>query len=356
LGIVLNGKEKQRIVLLDLLRAFAVVMMIQGHTIHSLLDNSYSDSTSLIYQAWIFFRGITAPLFIFSSGLIFTFLLLQNPFSFKNNPRIRKGIVRGITLIIIGYLLRYPTINIFRLGESSYEQWLTFFSVDALQLIGVGLLLILTIVYFAKLIKINLSILFFLLVLIYLFTSPHINSLGWENTSIPIASYFTFKYGSIFPLFPYLMYLFLGAFLGVYITNDNLSIKKSSFLLFILGLGTALVFLLFFLKNNFEIDLYFNALMKIGVLFILFSIFGLILRNVESLPNYIQSLARNSLWIYIIHLVIIYGSPASIGLYQIVGKTQSAGVSGLSAFTMIILMTIISLGIDKLRVRKNKIF
>ena len=252
----MNGKEKQRIILLDLLRAFAVVMMIQGHTIHSLLDESYANSTSVIYQSWIFIRGVTAPIFIFASGLIFTYLLLQNPLSLKNNPRIRKGIVRGITLILIGYLLRYPTINLFRLSESSNEQWLTFFAIDALQLIGVGLLLILVFAYLANYFKIDLPWILSSLTLIVLFTAPFINSLGWENTFIPIASYFTYKYGSIFPLFPYLAYILFGGFFGVFIAKDDSLIKKYQFLLFLFGIGITIIFSTFFLSNNYGIGLY----------------------------------------------------------------------------------------------------
>ncbi|MCF6271397.1 MAG: DUF1624 domain-containing protein [Melioribacteraceae bacterium] len=352
----MNGEKKQRIILLDLLRAFAVVMMIQGHTVHSLLDSSYSNSTSLIYNVWVWFRGFTAPIFIFSSGLIFTYLLLQNPLSLKDNPRIKKGFTRGITLILIGYLLRYPTLKIFKLAESSNEQWLTFFSVDALQLIGVGLLLILAFVCFTKFIKINLSVLLFSLTLIVLLVSPLINSLKWESSFIPIASYFTYKFGSIFPLFPYLLYIFIGGLLGVFIVKDIALIKKYSFLLFLFGFGSAIILIALALSNYYGMDLYYNSMIKIGMVFTLFSIIGWASKNMESLPNYIQSLARNSLWIYIIHLIILYGSPTSIGLYQIVGKTQSAVVTIFAAVTMIILMTIISLGIDKLRVTKIKIF
>lgn len=351
----MNVEKKQRIILLDLLRAFAVVMMIQGHTIHSILDISYSNSSSFIYQSWIFIRGVTAPIFIFSSGLIFTCLLFQNRFSFKNNPRIKKGLTRGITLILIGYLLRYPTINIFRLTEISNEQWLTFFSVDALQLIGVGLLLILAIAYFANYFKLNLSLFFSILFLIVFLTTPFINSIEWGNAFIPIASYFTYKFGSIFPLFPYLQYIFLGGLFGVFIAKDNSLIKKYLFLLLIIGFGFAILLLALFLSNNFGIDLYFTSLLNTGIVFILFSTIGLLVKNISFLPYYLQSLARNSLWIYIIHLVILYGSPTSIGLYQIVGKTQSVEIALVSAAIMIILMTIISVGIDKLRVRNFKV-
>ncbi len=352
----MSKEKKQRIVLLDLLRVFAVVMMIQGHTVHSLLDISYSDSTSFFYQSWLFFRGFTAPIFIFSSGLIFAYLLLQKPVSYRNNPRIRKGLLRGIALILIGYLLRYPTINIFRLVESSNEQWLTFFSVDALQLIGVGLILIVAFAYLGSYLKLNLALLFFSLLLIVFFTAPFVNSLEWSSSIIPIASYFTYEYGSIFPLFPYLLYIFLGGLFGVFIAKDEFIIRKLSFLILIFCVGVISISVALLISKSFGADLYYNSLIKIGMVFLLFSIIGLLARNVDYLPNYLQSLARNSLWIYIIHLILLYGSPTSIGLFQIVGKTQSAEITIFSAFTMLILMTIISLGIDKLRVTKFKIF
>ncbi len=352
----MSEEKKQRIILLDILRVFAVVMMIQGHTVHSLLDISYQHSTSFIYQAWLFFRGTTAPIFIFSSGLVFTYLLLQNPLSYNDNSRIQKGIIRGITLILIGYLLRYPTINIFRLEEISSEQWLTYFSIDALHLIGVGLLLILSFSYLGRLLKLDYSLLFLFFGLIILFASPFINSLKWSTALIPIASYFTFEFGSIFPLFPYLLYIFLGGLFGALIANNKFDTRKLVLLIILFGIGVVQILFSIVLSDNFGMNLYYPSFVKIGMVFLLFSTIGLLARNVRSLPNYLQSLARNSLWIYIIHLVLLYGSPTSIGLYQIVGKTQSVEVAVISAFVMLILMTIISLGIDKLRVTKIKIF
>jgi len=92
------------------------------------------------------------------------------------------------------------------------------------------------------------------------------------------------------------------------------------------------------------------AILRIGVIILLLSLFGFLGHTKKTIPKFIKSLARNSLWLYIIHLVILYGSPVSIGLFQIVGKTLSAEITILFALIMLILMTIISLGIDKLRV------
>ena len=97
-----------RILYLDLMRAFAILMMLQGHTVHVFLADQYKDMDSVNYSIWYIIRGYTAPIFMFTSGVVFTYLLTLKKFSFSDNPRIKKGIIRGISLILIGYILRYP--------------------------------------------------------------------------------------------------------------------------------------------------------------------------------------------------------------------------------------------------------
>ncbi len=334
------------------MRAFAVVMMIQGHTIQSLLDVSYQNSDSYIYHTWLFLRAFTAPLFIFVSGFVFTFLLFQSEFNIKKNPRIIKGIWRGVSLILIGYLLRYPTIKVLNLASISYQQWLTFFTVDALHLIGIGLLLIILSSFISSKIKLNAIISFSILTIVLFITSPFINSIVWNSSAnIFFTSYITFQFGSQFPLFPYLIFISLGAIFGSLLSQkkDYLSGAKNLFVTILAGVFVITVSYLVTTE-------YSNTLLRIGVVIVLLSIFGFISKNIKSLPRVIESFARNSLWLYIIHLVIIYGSPISIGLFQIVGKTLSAEISIIIALIMLILMTIISLGIDKLRVTKFNIF
>lgn len=346
----MNGTTK-RIIAIDFMRAFAVLMMIQGHTIHSLLDISYSTSDSFIYNTWIFFRAFTAPFFIFCSGLIFSFLLFKKKIELKNNPRIIKGIKRGVSLITIGYLLRYPTIKIFNLAESSYSQWLVFFSVDALHLIGIGLLLIISFSYLSVKLNVSPIIIFSIFAILIFIFSPYINSIEWSKSSnIFFTSYLTFQFGSIFPLFPYLQYIFLGAVLGFLLSKKQAILNDGKNLLILFVCGAVIVMIAYFIKTEFT-----NSLLGAGMVVIIFSLFGFLGNKINSIPNFIVSLSRNSLWIYIIHLVILYGSPTSIGLFQIIGKTLSSELTVLIAVLMIILMTIISLVIDKFRVRNSKV-
>ncbi len=334
------------------MRAFAVLMMIQGHAIHAVLDGSYQTSNLFLYDTWQFLRAFTAPFFIFVSGTIFTFLLFQNEFTIRENPRIIKGVGRGVSLILIGYLLRYPTIKLFNLSAVSHSQWLTFFTVDALHLIGTGMLSILLVSFIAIKVRVNILLAFAILVILLFYYSPIVSSIAWGNSvNIFITSYITFQFGSQFPLFPYLIFMFLGAILGILLSQkwdllDNL--KKIFDISFI---GIIAIFVSYFVNTNYS-----NILLRIGVVVFMLSIFGFASRYMKSPLKVIESLARNSLWLYIIHLIIIYGSPVSIGLFQIVGKTLSAEISILIAVIMLILMTIISLGIDKLRVTKYNIF
>jgi len=98
-----------RIIFLDILRAFAVIAMIQGHTIDILLQQSYRGKDSFIYYLWNFNRGLTAPIFLFTAGCVFTFVFKNKNLLFKDNPRVKKGFVRGLILILIGYLIKFPT-------------------------------------------------------------------------------------------------------------------------------------------------------------------------------------------------------------------------------------------------------
>ena len=70
--------QTNRLYFIDAVRAFAILMMLQGHFIDTLLANSYRDLNDPTFRLWSYFRGITAPTFFTISGLIFTYLLLNS--------------------------------------------------------------------------------------------------------------------------------------------------------------------------------------------------------------------------------------------------------------------------------------
>src|SRR5512143_1782622 len=97
------SSKKNRIIFIDLMRAFAVLQMVQGHTTDVLLAGSYRSPDFPIYAAWLFMRGMTAPIFMFSAGTVFTYLFRLNHEPFKKNPRTKKGFKRVFLLVFLGY-------------------------------------------------------------------------------------------------------------------------------------------------------------------------------------------------------------------------------------------------------------
>lgn len=127
--------KSNRLFFIDAMRAWAILMMLQGHFIDGLLDPIFRDVGNPVYNVWLYFRGITAPVFFTVSGFIFTYLLIRVPQHGTENPRVAKGIRRGIQLLVIGYLLRLNLGGLFK-GEI-YD---SFYLVDVLHCIGLSIL------------------------------------------------------------------------------------------------------------------------------------------------------------------------------------------------------------------------
>ena len=133
----MTALKPTRLFFLDAVRAFAILMMLQGHFIDSLLQPIYRDKTNAIYNTWEYFRGITAPTFFTITGLVFVYLLLRAKSKNEDRFRIKKGFNRGLLLIGIGYALRFSFISLFQGKINMY-----FIVVDVLQCIGLSLILL----------------------------------------------------------------------------------------------------------------------------------------------------------------------------------------------------------------------
>ena len=52
--------KTNRLYFIDAIRAFAILMMLQGHFIDTLLAVEFRNTSNLAFQIWQYFRGITA--------------------------------------------------------------------------------------------------------------------------------------------------------------------------------------------------------------------------------------------------------------------------------------------------------
>ncbi len=312
--------KTKRLHFIDAMRAWAILMMLQGHFVDGLLDPFFRDSGSSVYNLWLYFRGITAPVFFTVSGFIFTYLLIRVPQLGFENPRIRKGIKRGLELLVIGYLLR---LNLFGLLKG--ELYNAFFLVDVLHCIGISIMVIIAVFLLTSRQKTWVMPTTLLGITLTLFLFEPIYS-EWTYSWLPemFANYFTRANGSVFTIIPWVGYTAFGAFLSVlfkkYASHSNLyptAIGLSA----IAGISLLYLSSPFFaslselggisLLNDIALNNY--LFIRLGDVLIVFAFF-MVFRHYLTQPNLLR-IGQNTLSIYVIHFVILYGSFTGLGLY-----------------------------------------
>lgn len=346
------------------MRAIAVLQMIQGHTVDLFLSNDFRLQDNLIYSAWYFMRGMTAPIFMFSAGTVFTYLFRLVDKPFEDNPRVKKGIKRFFLLVFLGYLLRYPTASVFDFSHVNQEQWNTFFTVDVLHLIGFGIFITMLLAYISEKIKISDYIVFGFAAFLIFTISPFTETVNWAAfLPVPIAGYFYSGSGSLFPLIPWSGYVIGGAVLGSYLAKHPLvfKTKEFSYKLFAFGISFLILSQIF---SNLKFPINGNTewgsalyliFFRLGFVICLNSIVSFISLKVNSIPKTIILLGRNTLLIYAVHLVILFGSAWSPGLAQIFEKRLDAWTTVGFALLMILSMTALVLAINKLKIRNKQL-
>lgn len=300
-------------------------MMLQGHFIDTLLAPEFRDSTNIFFNTWQYFRGITAPTFFTISGLIFTYLLINSKKKGTVKIRIKKGVTRGIMLILIGYALRVP---IFLWLEGKFNNYVLV--IDVLQCIGVSLIAVVLIYQMVFKKTLIFSFIMMCLGLLIFLTEPLYRELQLPDTPLFLANYFTKSNGSIFTIIPWFGYIAFGSFIATifyrYINKNRFKdIVIISFLLSGIVLINYSSNILLKISTLFELQLltdvanYNYLFIRLGNVLVIFSLFYLIENLIKH--TLFLKIGQKTLSIYIIHFIIIYGSFTGIGLNRLIGKT-----------------------------------
>ena len=203
-----------RILFIDLARAIAVLLMVQGHTIDALLAPDYR--TSLQYNAWLYLRGLTSCTFLFLSGAAFSLTALrhwddQRRFSRRALKRIR----RLVFFLALGYFVKFPMGKFAHLSYATDERWRSFLAVDVLQNVALTLLVLQALIWATRTPRAFATVCAWVAGLIVGLT-PVVHGIDFRHyLPLGLAAYMTHATGSLFPLFPWAGFTLLGATFGV---------------------------------------------------------------------------------------------------------------------------------------------
>ena len=315
------SNSSTRLYFIDAMRAWAILMMLQGHFIDGLLDTAFRDSSNAVFNVWKYFRGITAPVFFTVSGFIFTCLLVRGKNLGFKNPRLKKGIKRGLELLFIGYLLRTNLLGLF-----SGQLYDSFFMVDVLHCIGLSLLGIISIYLLTYQKKKHVFAISLASIAIVLFLfEPMYKQWGFSFLPNAFANYLTKANGSVFTIIPWFGYAAIGASLSLVFTRFKeirffypIAITTAASLGFCLIYFSSDVFLALSKFTGIQLfaDIFFNnyLFIRLGDVFIVFAIFMLLRGLMKN--STVLKIGQSTLSIYVVHFIILYGSFTGLGLYR----------------------------------------
>ena len=262
-----------------------------------------------------FINGLVAPSFLFISG--FAFMLSTQNIT-KEMRRLKypfwKKLGRILLIFLAGYSLHLPILSLRRIiNYYSPDVILRIYNVDILQCIAASLLLI-----FIFRIIIKSEKLFTGYTVIMLLISVFLAPLVWQTDfgrifPVPLAAYFNNLYGSLFPLFPWMGFLFAGAIACNYFLSSKRTGSEENYFKIILIIGIFFVTAGSFLPAGI---LSFPAgiprphplffIERLGYVLILLSACRYYVEFRSTKQSFVLDIGRESLLVYWLHLQILY--------------------------------------------------
>jgi uncharacterized membrane protein len=341
-------KEKVRYISADLLRGLVIIIMIEVHVFNTFLI------PELRQTGWFsvlnFINGLVAPSFLFVSGFAFQVSSGSKLDEMRKfGKAFWKKTRRIVQIIIIGYMLHIPVYSLSKsINEVTPEIMQSFYAVDVLQCIGVGLLFLFA---FRLMIKSDKTYNYFLIgsFVVVSIISPLIWQIDFNQFLHQFfGNYFNTVHGSLFPIFPWLNFLLAGAIFAKYFVDARGRNEEKKFIrnTAIAGLVTLILGHIFFsplLPNLIQ-----SAkphpmflLERLGYVLFILTICWLVDRKYDVKKSFVLDASRESLLVYWLHLVIIFGTVWNgKSLQTIIGPTlnipQAIGVTVALMILMII--------------------
>lgn len=342
--------DTRRVQFIDIMRGVAVIIMVMGHSIDSVLSTEARATEAFRFYDAV--RGFTAPMFLFVSGFAFTIVTERKWGEYKTfSSSLRKRLWKMLLLLTIGYALHLPYFSFPKLlHEAGPEDYARLFQVDVLHCVAAGIGILQLAVFLSRSPEMFARIALMIAGLIACVT-PVVWSVDLARTvSAAVAPYFNQASASIFPVFPYATFMLSGAAASHYFLRMQRAGQERRFF----AVAVALAFVVAIC--GFVFDLlpitfypahdYWRAspnfvLIRLGAVVLVTAGFFYVGKLPAAVEQPVLALGKVSLPVYACHLILVYGSPLNNGLQQVVGKTlpytaaAAVGVAVLGGMTLL---------------------
>jgi uncharacterized membrane protein len=342
-----SAPTSARLQFLDLFRGVFILIMVEGHTLRALLDPAIRQTAA--FQLHELIHNLTGPAFLFASGASFVYSTQAQWENYRRwGPKLRRRLLRWLGVLAVGYGLQLSYRSLWRtLRDSTPEQFAFLAGLNILQCICLGLVLLQIVAMSVRDWR-----RFFWVAVLGTVAIGMATSFAWDAGSrwpVWLGSLVSGRTRSIFPLLPYAGFSFAGAAWGYLHALARKQEGERQFLVRCTGLCALLsvvsVALSFLPLPEIYSDFWYTSPL---FLFLRVGILGMIaagLRWPDPSPllgtppaevptrepgrglRLLAVTGRESLMIYVVHLLVLYGSAFNpdTSLVKLLGTKQSLG-------------------------------
>lgn len=327
---------KERLDFIDYLRGLAVLWMIEVHVIDVCLAGTLKHGW--FYNLVNISNGFVAVAFIFCAGIGFQLAFAKKERSYRSADSSLWLYLRRLGhILLLAYWLHLPAFSLQRTLQSNPAEVLSLFDCDVLQSIVYSSLISLTISLIVRSERLRIWTFFALSMFCYF-------GIGWVWSFYPLWSLPQFFASLIapqpiskFPLVPYAGHFFLGiVVIHVLRATDDVPKRAKQMLGLALGITVAVLVL----KNSpFDLPGHEDwwhysaghALYRSSIVIIVLMLFYLFASRVDQWKAAPMLLlcGRESLFMYISHLMLVYGTVSNFGLRSLAHNRWGLGETAL---------------------------
>ena len=281
--------SRPRLAWIDLLRGVAVVGMIETHVMNTLLSAEFDGA------AWrhelAFYNGLLAPAFLWIAGFVQGLAIRKA--QREGRPVFTTVRLRRLGFVaLLGYLLHVPWDR-WLAGDFGAESWRIALQADILQCMAVSLTLLL----FAGMARGRwFDAVTVILAAGFVFVAPAAQH--WHTGVIGIDAFLNHHSGSLFPLFPWVAFCATGCLMSRWEVSWKTLVPAS---LVFIALGMAFVPAAY----SYVHPSFFSE--RLGWLGLLITLVWLV--GQKFTPAWLQLAGRESLFIYVAHLLLLHSIP-----------------------------------------------